>query len=285
MDTLHAIAIAILQGATELFPISSLGHAVVVPALFHWPIDQASPDYLPFLVLLHTGTAAALLVYFWRDWLGLATGVLGMNGPAVAQQQRRLLLLIVVATIPAVILGFVLNHLLKSLFAIPLYACIFLFINGLLLLLAEKLRGRAVQNQASGVERPGTTMTTKDALIIGIWQCGALLPGISRSGATIAGGLLRGFSHYDSARFSFLIALPIIVGATVLEVPHLLHASVAPGVFQQALLAAVIAGITAWIATFLLMRWFRSNDDWALTPFAIYCLIFGAGSAAYLVFG
>ena len=279
MDTLHAIAIAILQGATELFPISSLGHAVVVPALLHWPLDQKSPDYLPFLVLLHTGTAAALLLYFWRDWLGLATGVLGLNGPVVGAQQRRLLVLIVVATIPAVVLGFVLNHFFRSLFATPLYACGFLFINGLVLLLAEKLRGRA-----TGDERPGSTMTTLDALIIGVWQCGALLPGISRSGATIAGSLLRGFNHYDSARFSFLIALPIIVGATVLEVPHLLHENVAPGVFQTALLAAIVAGVVAWVATFLLMRWFRNNDDWALTPFAIYCLIFGAGSAAFLAF-
>ncbi len=276
MDTLHAIAIAILQGATELFPISSLGHAVVVPALFNWPLDQKSPEYLPFLVLLHTGTAAALLLYFWRDWLGLATGVLGMNGAEVAREQRRLLLLIVIATIPAVILGYVFNHFFRALFATPLYACVFLFINGLLLLLAEKLRSRT-----TGTERPGASMTTVDAFIVGCWQCGALLPGISRSGATIAGALLRGFSHYDSARFSFLIALPIIVGATVLEVPHLLHAGVPAGVFQQALIAAVVAGVTAWIATYLLMRWFRSNDDWALTPFAIYCLIFGAGSAAY----
>ena len=278
MDTLHAIAIAILQGATELFPISSLGHAVVIPALLNWPLDQKSAEYLPFLVLLHTGTALALLIYFWRDWLGLATGVLGINGPVVAREQRRLFLLIVIATIPAVILGYGLNHFFRSLFATPIYACFFLFANGLLLLLGEKLRGRTTGN-----ERPGDTMTPVDALIIGVWQCGALLPGISRSGATIVGGLLRGFSHYDSARFSFLIALPIIVGATVLEVPHLLHAGVPAGVFQQALIAAVVAGITAFIATALLMRWFRNNDDWALTPFAIYCLLFGAGSAAYLL--
>lgn len=278
MDLLTAIGIAILQGATELFPISSLGHAVVVPALLGLPLDQRSPDFLPFLVLLHTGTALALLLYFWRDWLGLAQGVLGLSGPAVAREQRRLFLLIVVATIPAVVLGYVLNHFFRALFATPLFACAFLFANGLLLLLGERLRGRT-----GGHERPAASMTATDALIVGCWQCGALLPGISRSGATIAGGLVRGFSHYDAARFSFLIALPIIVGATVLEVPHLLHASVAPGVFRQALLAAVVAGVTAWIATFLLMRWFRSNDDWALTPFAIYCLLFGAGSAAFLL--
>ena len=280
MDMLHAIAIAILQGATELFPISSLGHAVVIPALLGWPLDQKAPEYLPFLVLLHTGTAAALLLYFWRDWLALAAGVLGVNGPTVAREQRQLFLLIVVATVPAVILGYVFNHFFRALFATPLYACFFLVANGLLLLLGEKLRGRA-----TGRERPAASMTVTDALVIGVWQCGALLPGISRSGATIVGGLLRGFSHFDSARFSFLIALPIIIGATVLEVPHLLHASVPAGVFQQAVIAAVVAGVTAWIATFLLMRWFRSNDDWALTPFAIYCLLFGIASAAFLVVG
>jgi undecaprenyl-diphosphatase len=126
-------------------------------------------------------------------------------------------------------------------------------------------------------------MNVTDALVIGALQCGALLPGISRSGATIVGGLLRGFDHLDSARFSFLIALPIIVGATVLEVPHLLHESVPAGVLQQAVIAAVVAGVTAWLATALLMRFFRDHDDWALNPFAIYCLVAGAGCAIYLV--
>ncbi len=277
MSTLHAILIAILQGATELFPISSLGHAVVVPALFRWPMDQRSPEYLPFLVLLHTGTAAALLIYFWRDWLGLVRGVLGIDGGARGTEARQLLLLIVIATIPAVILGFVFNHFFRALFATPLFACGFLVVNGLLLLFGERLRGTATRS------RPIGTMTAIDALAIGIWQCGALLPGISRSGATIVGGLLRGFDHLESARFSFLIALPIIVGATVLEVPHLLHASVPPGVLQQAVIAAVVAGVTAWIATALLMRYFSRHDDWALKPFAIYCVVFGAGAALYLL--
>ena len=277
MTTLQAIVIAILQGATELFPISSLGHAVVLPAVLGWSLDQRAPEFLPFLVLLHTGTALALLLYFWRDWLGLLTGVLGIGGREQAAEARRLFLLIVVATIPAVILGYVFNHFFRALFATPLFACAFLVLNGLLLLFAERLRGRAVGNT-----RPAGDMNVMDSLIIGCWQCGALFPGISRSGATIAGALLRGFNHVDSARFSFLIALPIIVGATVLEVPHLLHANVAPGVFQQALLAAILAGITAFIATALLMRWFRNHDDWALNPFAVYCIVFGLVAGADL---
>jgi undecaprenyl-diphosphatase len=121
-----------------------------------------------------------------------------------------------------------------------------------------------------------------DALVIGLWQCLALLPGLSRSGATIVGGLLRGVNHEGSAHFSFLIATPIILGATVLEVPKLLHEAVAPGVFQMSVIAAVVAGITAWLSTAFLMRWFRQHETTALNPFAIYCLVGGIGSAAYL---
>lgn len=276
MSTLHAILIATLQGATELFPISSLGHAVVLPALLGWPIDQRAPEFLPFLVLLHTGTAAALLLYFWRDWLGLAHGVLGLAGTPATQEARRLFLLIVVATIPAVVLGGLLTHFFERLFASPLFACGFLVLNGLLLLFGERLRANEPAQS-----RPLASMTTRDAVAIGVWQCGALFPGISRSGATIVGGLLRGFNHVDSARFSFLIALPIILGATVLKLPLLLRSSVPASTLNLAVAAAVVAGVVAWLATAILMRYFRSNDDWALTPFAVYCLAFGAGAGLY----
>jgi len=277
MSTVQAILLAILQGATELFPISSLGHAVIVPALLNWNIDQRAPEFLPFLVLLHTGTAVALLLYFWRDWVGLLLGILGMGGPAHVAEARRVFLLIVIATIPAVILGYVLNALFKSLFGSPIAAALFLALNGLVLLFGERLRGAA-----HGAGKPITALTVLDAVAIGIWQCGALFPGISRSGATIVGGLLRGLNHEESAHFSFLIATPIILGATVLEVPHLLHASVPPGVFQQAFIAAVVAGITAWLATAFLMRYFRRHDDWALNPFAYYCVAAGLAATAYL---
>ena len=280
MSTLQALIIAVLQGATELFPISSLGHAVIVPALLGWNIDQRGDAFLPFLVLLHTGTAAALLLYFWRDWLGLGLGTLGQGGPVRVREARRMLLLIVVATIPAVILGAGLNKALRSLFGEPVAAAGFLLLNGVVLLAGERLRGRVAERGA----KPLTHLTMADAVSIGVWQCGALLPGISRAGVTIVGGLLRGLDHQASAHFSFLIALPIIVGATVLEVPHLLHASVPPGVFQQAALAAILAGVVAWISTAVLMRYFRDHDRWALSPFAIYCVVAGAGSAAFLLY-
>jgi undecaprenyl-diphosphatase len=274
MDTLHAILVAIIQGATELFPVSSLGHAVVLTALFDWQLDQKSDSFLPFLVLLHTGTAAALLAYFWRDWLAIFRGVVGLASAHEVREARRVFLLIVIATIPAVILGFVFNKFFRDLFASPLVVAGILVLNGLMLLVAERLKGFGT--------RPLSGLTMKDALVIGCWQCGALFPGISRSGATIVGGMLRGVDHEDSAHFSFLIALPIIVGATVLEVPHLLRASVAPGVLSLAVVAAVVAGVVAYASTWFLMRYFREHDKWALNPFGYYCVAFGLVSLAWL---
>jgi len=277
MSALQAIVIALLQGATELFPVSSLGHAVVLPALLHWHIDQHAPEFLPFLVMLHLGTATALLLYFWRDWWALATGVLGLGGEHQVAESRRVFTLIVVATIPAVILGFIAEKFFRNLFGIPTIAAAFLIVNGGLLLFGEKLRGQS--------HRPLGTLNMMDAVAIGCWQCTALIPGISRSGATIVGGLLRGINHEGSAHFSFLIATPIILGATVLEVPKLLHATVPAGVLGLSALAAVVAGVTAFASTAFLMRYFREHDRWALNPFAYYCLVAGAISLAWLLAG
>jgi undecaprenyl-diphosphatase len=276
MDIIQALVIAILQGATELFPVSSLGHAVVLPAVLHWGINQRSPEFLPFLVMLHLGTATALLVYFWRDWWAITTGVLGIGGAHQVKESRRVFLLVVIATIPAVILGFTLEKFVRGLFGSPVIAASFLIANGLLLLFGERLRGRG------GSHRALSTLTMTDAFVIGCWQCGALIPGISRSGATIVGGLLRGINHEGAAHFSFLIATPIIVGATVLEVPKLLHEHVPAGVLEVSLIAAVVAGITALLSTAFLMRYFRQHDAWALNPFAYYCVAVGVISLGLL---
>ena len=274
MDILQALVIAILQGATELFPVSSLGHAVVLPALLHWGIDQRSLEFLPFLVMLHVGTAVALLGYFWRDWWALITGVLGIGGAHQVKESRRVFVLVVIATIPAVVVGFLLEKLVRGLFGSPVIAASFLIVNGLLLLFGERLRGRG--------QRSLSTLTPMDALVIGIWQCTALIPGISRSGATIVGGLLRGVNHEGSAHFSFLIATPIILGATALEVPKLLHESVPQGVLTVSVMAAAAAGVTALLSTAFLMRYFRQHDALALNPFAYYCVLVGAGSLVVL---
>jgi undecaprenyl-diphosphatase len=275
MDTVQAVVIAVIQGATELFPVSSLGHAVILPALLGWSLDQASAAFLPFLVMLHVGTALALLGFFWRDWLALGLGILGLSGPHQNAESRRVFVLIVVATIPAVVAGFALEHYVRSLFASPLLAAVFLAVNGLLLLFGERLR-------AGGADRPLSSLRVMDALVIGVWQCAALIPGISRSGSTIVGGLLRGVTHEGSAHFSFLIATPIILGATVLEVPKLLHADMPPGTLQLSLIAAVVAGVVALLSTAFLMRYFRNNDRWALNPFAYYCIAAGVLSLVYL---
>src|SRR5580692_6337685 len=185
MSAVHAFALAILQGITELFPISSLGHAVIVPPVLGWQIDQHSPEFLPFVVVLHVGTATALLLYFWRDWLAIALGIFG-RGPK-APDAWRALGLIVVATLPAVVVGFLFEKLVRGLFASPLVAALFLIINGFLLLLGDYLRMRS-QTRA-GRERKATALGWGGALAIGCWQCLAFVPGLSRSGAAMVGGL------------------------------------------------------------------------------------------------
>lgn len=277
MTLVQAIVLAVLQGATELFPVSSLGHAVILPALLHWNLDQKAPAFLPFLVMLHLGTATALLLYFWRDWWALGTGVLGLAPRHQVAESRRVFVLIVVATIPAVVVGFLLEHFFRALFGSPVIAAAVLILNGLLLFVAERVRRRG--------NRALSGLTATDALIIGCWQCTALVPGISRSGATIVGGLLQGINHEGSAHFSFLIATPIIFGATVLEVPKLLHAgpALAGGIGALSVIAALVAGITAYLSTAFLMRWFRSAETWGLDPFAFYCFAAGAVSLALLL--
>jgi len=276
MDLIEAILVALIQGATELFPVSSLGHAVILPALLHLSLDEKAPEFLPFLVLLHLGTAAALLLYFWHDWWLLLIGALGISSPHQRQESRRVILLIIVATIPAIVVGFLLEKFLRGLFGAPVVAAAFLVLNGLMLAVGERIRTMG--------HRPLSTLSVMDAFIIGCCQCAALIPGVSRSGATIVGGLLRGVDHEGAAHFSFLIATPIILGATVLEVPKLLKAGVPPGVLANASIAAVVAAVTALLTTWFLMRYFRRNDDMALNPFAAYCVVAGLGAMAWLLF-
>lgn len=277
MTAIQALVIAIVQGATELFPVSSLGHAVALPALLRWHIDQQAPTFLPFLVMLHVGTATALLGYFWRDWMAILGGLLGMGSEHHRNESRRVFVLIVIATIPAVVLGFLLEKFFRHLFGTPLVASIFLIVNGLMLMAGERSRARAT--------RPLSELSAGDALVIGLWQCLALIPGMSRSGATIVGGLARGIDHEDSAHFSFLIATPIILGATVLEAPKLLHAGVAHGVFGLAAMAAVVAGVVAWFSTWFLMRYFRgAMNNTALDPFGWYSIGAGAFLTVWFLF-
>ena len=267
MSNLEALLVAVLQGVTELFPVSSLGHAVVLPRLLGMTVDQRAPDFLPFLVVLHLGTAAALLVYFWQEWLGLLVAVLGLGAPARRPAQLKLLLLIIIGTVPAAILGFALNNFFRLLFGSPVIAAAFLMVNGLLLFVGERLR------RGSAGERRIEDMGWVDAFLVGLAQAAALIPGISRSGATMVAGLRLGLHHEAAARFSFLLATPIIAGAGVLEVPKLLHEGATLG--PVSILAGIVAGITAYASVAFLMRYFNKHDFEALDPFAYYCFGFG----------
>jgi undecaprenyl-diphosphatase len=283
MNFAEAIAIAILQGITELFPISSLGHAVVLPALFLPGVDLRSPAFLPFLVVLHLGTATALLVYFWRDWLELLIGVFFGGRDAQGENRRRLLALIVVGTIPAVVLGFAFEKPLRALFGEPRIAAGFLIANGALLAVGEMLRKRSIAHEAE--LREAGKLSFLGAVAVGFWQCLAFFPGISRSGATMVGGILAKLTHEQAARFSFLLATPVIAGASVLEIPKLLRGGSAAGQLMPlstVLAGGVAAGIAAYASVAFLMHYFRKHDFSALNPFAIYCVVFGGISLYFL---
>ena len=281
MTFLQAIAFAIVQGISELFPVSSLGHAVILPAVLGWHIDQAAPEFLPFLVVLHVGTATALLIYFWREWWGLLQALIGQGEEVAAR--RHLVALLVIGTLPAVVLGLLFEHPLRRLFGSPVAAASFLIVNGFVLFGGEHLRRRALRVRD---RRELGDATWRDALFVGLWQTLAFLPGISRSGATMVGGLLADLRHEDASRFSFLLATPVIAGAAVLEIPKLRHLPIAAGgsgVSGSALwIAGFAAAITAYASTAFLLRYFRRHEENpALDPFAYYC--WAAGALALLL--
>lgn len=278
MTLIQAIIIAAIQGVTELFPVSSLGHAVVLPKLLGWNLDQDSPSFLPFLVMLHVGTLIALLLYFWRDWVGIVAALFGKGSRESVREGRRLLGLLIAGTIPAVILGYVLNKPLHALFNAPMLVAGMLIVNGVILLIAERLRRRAGSAELN-------TLSYAQAVVIGTFQAGALIPGLSRSGLTMGAGLRCGLSHAQSARFTFLLAAPIIAGAAVLEIPKMLHAGA--GVthdiaMSTAVLGGVISGVFAWLSVAALMRFFKKQEFESMRIFAWYCMIFGVIALALL---
>jgi undecaprenyl-diphosphatase len=277
----QAIFMGLLQGATELFPVSSLGHAVILPALLHWSYRQSDPTFVPFLTLLHLGTAGALLILYGRDWAGIIRGFFraALRG-RIAAPEERLAMLLLVATVPAGAVGLLLEAPLKQLFATPRAAAAFLVVNGLILLGAEVLRRRSERSGVSRQEQEeqfkvAEQISFRAAAITGAAQALALLPGISRSGVTMTGGLLAGLRHQEAARFSFLLATPVITGAGVLEVPQLFHSAAPLGLYAA---AAVVAGVAAYLSARFLIRYFRSGR---LDPYGWYCL--AAGIVALLL--
>lgn len=273
MTALQAIVMAVLQGVTELFPISSLGHAVILPRLLGWAIDQKAPDFLPYLVVMHLGTAAALFIYFWRDWFAFLKSLLISSEPRSAAD-RRILSLVILATIPAVVIGFVFRKLLGDAFGTPAVAAFFLIANGFVLYFCDRIGGHATGMLDQ--------LNWKGALAVGFAQCFALIPGFSRSGLTMAAGVVAGLRHEDSARFSFLMATPVILGATVLEAPKLLHPGSTLG--GAAILSGIVAGIVAYLSLVVLMRYFKTHEFEAMRPFSYYCAAAGLISLGLMVF-
>jgi undecaprenyl-diphosphatase len=276
----QAIVLGLLQGVSELFPISSLGHSVILPKLLGWNIHQNDPYFIAFLVATHLATALVLLGFFWRDWVRIVRGLgrsLRDRGIAEDDADAKLAWLLVVGTIPAGILGLLLEHKLRDVFASAKSAAFFLALNGLLLFGAELLRRRAPQAADDDDTRIARQVGFRDAFLVGGAQAIALIPGFSRSGATMAGGLLVGLSHKDAARFAFLLATPIIGAAALLKIPDLLGKD-GNGVRGQALVAALCAAVTAYLAVRFLMRYFETRT---LVPFAVYCLAAGAACTIY----
>jgi undecaprenyl-diphosphatase len=306
----QAIFIGLQQGVTELFPISSLGHSVLIPALFGWHgivnAQSGETGFLAFLVGLHCGTAIALLIYYRAIWLRIVPALFRtIPKRRIETKDEKLAWLLVAATIPAGLTGLALEHSLRTLFAKPTAAASFLFLNGIILAIGERVRRRTAPPQPEAIpvaaggdgeiegsseglsaraESPGSLrgaegdLTTgplgiKDAIVIGIAQIGALFAGVSRSGITMVAAMARGLDHEDAARFTFLLATPIILAAGVYKLGDL-TGPLGNGIRGQTFVAAIVAGIAAYFSVAFLERYFTSRN---LNPFAIYCLVMGAG--------
>jgi undecaprenyl-diphosphatase len=331
----EAIVVGLFQGISELFPVSSLGHSVLIPALIggRWARDLnvSAPEspYLAFIVGLHVATALALIVYFWRDWLRILSGfATSLRDRQVRTADQRLAWLIILATIPVGIAGLLLEHVFRTVLGKPIPAAIFLTVNGVILYAGERMRrrapaqaalaqaalaqaapaGHARQMAAVSASQPAAHLATREqppshradrqrefaadraadqrlaglpypqAVLIGSMQILALLPGISRSGVTMVGGLARGLSNEDAARFAFLLATPVILAAGALKIPDL-AGPLGSGIRGQILAGSLFSGIGAYLSVRFLLHYFQTRT---LTPFAIYCVVAGLGSLAYL---
>jgi undecaprenyl-diphosphatase len=283
MDWIKALVLALLQGITEPFPVSSLGHTVVIPGALGWGDLLNSATFLPLVVMLHLGTATALFIVFRRDWFALIGAFFrtAANRKVGNDPNEHLIWLIIIGTIPPGLIGLLFANQLEAFFSIPELAAGLLIINGSILFLGELLRRRA---EPKALDRQKQEMvfldlnqlTWRSALFIGATQSLALIPGISRSGVTMVAGLSSGLTHKAAARFAFLLATPLILAAGVLEVPRLFAD---PNALLMAVVGGLIAGVATYLSTRFLMRYFELGR---LDPFAFYC--WGTGILALILF-
>ncbi len=275
LTSLQAALLGLLQGISELFPISSLGHSIILPGLLGWSIDRNANYFLTFLVATHFATALVLFLFYLDDWVRIIGGMLRSIGTLSLQgnPDARLGWLLVVGTVPTGMLGLLFEKRLQHLFVSPSYVAGFLLLNGVLLYGAEILRKRSVAAQPARDpdRRIAVEISWWQSAKVGVMQVLALLPGFSRTGSTLAGGLMVGLAHEDALRFSFLLATPIIAAAAVLKLPAL-FASTDRAAIDAALLGAGCAAVTAYFSVKFLTRYFKTRT---LTPFAIYCLLAG----------
>lgn len=276
----QAIILGLFQGLTELFPVSSLGHSVILPALFGWHIDQAGDFFLIFLVATHFATSLALLVFFYEDWILIIKGFFRVSKDTDTAPYKKLAWLLIIGTVPAGFVGLLFQNKLQALFASPRLAALFLIGNGLMLWGVEKMHrkkkaGMENKNREVTVEKNLAGLTKMESFKIGVAQCIALIPGFSRTGSTMAGGRLVGLSHESAAYFSFLLATPIIFAAAALKLPELGRYAASGGMSAIAPLfaGALAAFAAAYFSARFLVRYFKTNN---LMPFAVYCMAFGA---------
>jgi undecaprenyl-diphosphatase len=304
MSWLQSIILGLLQGVTELFPISSLGHTVILAHLLGWGQLATSDSFLPFLVLFHVGTASALFIFFWRDWVSIirALAVTAVAGRVDADPNGRLAWLLVAGTVPAGLVGLFLETPLKHLFAIPSVAASFLVVNGVILLVGERIRRKALLVRKAAVPSrdgyattsvsestssdagtnlgPFSTLSLREAILVGLAQVLALIPGISRSGVTMVAAMRVGMSHEDAAAYTFLLATPIIGAAGLLELPQL--AGNSTDTIVIAIVGGICAGVAAYLSVRFLMRYFETGR---LDPFGYYCIVGGLASLALIAIG
>ncbi|MFN2459352.1 MAG: undecaprenyl-diphosphate phosphatase [Candidatus Velthaea sp.] len=279
MSFAQAMFLAVLQGVSELFPVSSLGHTILIPALLRWPVDRSDESFLAFVVVLHLGTALALVVFYWWDWAAIVRALAASvaRGRLSGERDEKIGWLLVAGTVPVALIGVFFQSAVRGFFGSPAVVALFLVINAFVMFLGEWLRRRQHANRARS-STPLERISWADGVKVGLAQALALLPGISRSGSSIVAGLLVDLDHEDAAKYSFLLATPVIFAASVLEIPKLFDPA-AHVVALQAAIGGVLAGITAYASVAFLTRYFRNND---LRPFGWYCLV--AGGAAFLYF-